>query len=161
MHMIILQTNLLIKMPRNPPGPQYYCKDKNGQTTELDKKYMLIVLHNDNNPVQNPMLFQSKTNEALHLLQKLTKPETLNLDLDGDGGPNNAGLFLTEDQIIKEHVKSLERKYLDFLKETEYQYKQNVKELKELQVQGLIQGTAGLQQMSTHLYKIKQVLTMK
>lgn len=79
---------------------------------------MLIVLHNDNNPGQNALLFQSKTNEALHLLQKLTKPETLNLDLDGDG-QNNAGLFLTEDQIIKDHIKSLERKYLDFLKETE------------------------------------------
>ena len=55
------------------------------------------------------------------------------MDLDGEA-QNNAGLFLTEDQIIRDHVKSLERKYLDFLKETELQYKQNVKELKELQV---------------------------
>ena len=89
---------------------------------------MLIVLHNDNNPA---LMLQSKTNEALHLLQKLTKPETLSLDIDGEG-QHNPHMFLTEDQIIKDHVKSLERKYLDFLKETEYQYKQNVKELKEL-----------------------------
>ena len=46
---------------------------------------------------------------------------------------------------------------MDFLKETEVQYKQNVKELKEMQAQGLIQGPSNLAAMSTHLYKIKQV----
>ena len=41
---------------------------------------MLIVLHDDSNLA---LMFQSKTNEALHLLQKLTKPESLNLGIDG------------------------------------------------------------------------------
>ena len=57
----------------------------------MDQKYMLIVLHEDNNPA---LMFQSKTNEALHLLQKLTKPDSLNLDIDGQG---NQAIFLTED----------------------------------------------------------------
>ena len=96
-------------------------------------------------------MFQSKTNEALHLLQKLTKPETMNLE------DEQTGQYMTEEAIIKDHVQTLQRKYMDFLKETEVQYKQNVKELKEMQAQGLIQGPSNLATMSTHLYKIKQV----
>ena len=65
---------------------------------------MLLVLQDDD---------LEKQNEALTVLQKLTKPSSLGDD----------HLYLSEDDIIAKHVTQLQKKYMDFLKETESQYK--------------------------------------
>ena len=65
---------------------------------------MLLVLQDDD---------LEKQNEALTVLQKLTKPSSLGDDY----------LYLSEDDIIAKHITQLQKKYMDFLKETESQYK--------------------------------------
>lgn len=62
-------------------------------------KYMLLVLQDD----------LTKQQESLYLLQKLVKAD--------------------EDEIVNKHIQDLQKKYLDFLKETESQYKHTIKEL--------------------------------
>lgn len=81
-----------------------------------EKKLMLLHLNDEE---------MEKQAEALFLIQKLTKPQTLGMNA-----------FITEDEIIAKHIQSLQKKYLDFLKETESQYKAKIKELNQQRQRG-------------------------
>lgn len=93
MQLILLSVNQLIKMPRSPPGPSYIAKDISGTSEELginsksllaEKKLMLMVLNEED---------MEKQAEALFLIQKLTKPQTLGMNA-----------FISEDEIIQKHI---------------------------------------------------------
>ena len=143
MQLVLVSVQQLVKIPRSPPGPSYVAKDitsnkeeqgLNSKSLTSVKKYMLLVLQDDD---------IEKQNEALAVLHKLTKPSSLGDD----------HLYLSEDDIIQKHIVQVQKKYMDFLKETESQYKQKVKEVNQEQTKN--RPTA---QMSSHLYKIKQIV---
>lgn len=188
--MVLISVNQMVKIPRSPPGPSYIAKDKSLKSGVLSQeslasqkavKYYLFVLHPDEQlgPFSN-----SRTNEALQLLSRLTKPDgnsnlsslltgaddALGSGLQGApydfGQSKDAHEFLSEEEIIKSHVQSIQKKHMDFLKDTETQYKGVVRELRELANLGQLKLDAhgndenerNVAQMSTHLYKIKQVV---
>ena len=88
---------------------------------QVKTKYVLMVLQDD----------ISKQQEALYLLQKLSKPQD--------------NIYMSEDDVVQKHIQEVQKKYLNFLKETESQYKQTIKQIKS-------------QKVSSHLYKIKQIV---
>lgn len=57
---------------------------------------------------------------------------------------------------MEAHVESIQKKHMDLVKETESQYKGMVRELRELS--SLAEAGIDRSQLSTHLYKIKQVV---
>ena len=119
MQMILVSVEQAIKIPRTPPGPSYVPKSSQSEKSYsrvASTKYMLLVLQDD----------LTKQQESLFLLQKLSKSLT--------------------DEVVDRHVQDLQKKYLDFLKETESQYKHTIKEL----IQQKLQNPS-----SMHLYKIK------
>lgn len=104
MQLVLVSTNQLIKIPRQPPGPSYVAKEISSSKEELSinsksvQKYMLMVLQDED---------LEKQSEALYLIQRLT------------GKANNAQQFVSEDEIVSSHISQLQKKYMDYLKETE------------------------------------------
>lgn len=136
--MLLISVQQLVKIPRSPPGPSYVAKDisttqeeqgLNSKSLTNSKKLMLMVLQEED---------IEKQAECLFLLQKLTKPQSLGNQL------------MSEDEIVQNHVNQMQKKYLDFLKETESAYKQKIKEINLSKQRG--------NQLSTHLYKVKQIV---
>ena len=74
MQLILVSVDMLFKTPRNPPGPSYKAENvaTNNEVgmhkkpdSNPEKRYLLMVLQDED---------IEKQNEALYLVQKLTKP---------------------------------------------------------------------------------------
>jgi hypothetical protein len=84
MQLILVATNQLIKIPREPPGPCFVAKEISSNLEELSinsksvQKYMLLVLQDED---------LEKQSEALYLIERLT-------------GKNNTAQFQSEDEIV-------------------------------------------------------------
>ena len=118
MTILLISASPLLKIPRSPPGPQYIAKEANQSTTKAQSAKYLVLVNQEKNI--------EKWNDALFLLQKLTKPETI--ENDGSGDEVNQNLYLSEDDIVQRHVTQVQKKYIDFLKETESEYKHLIKD---------------------------------
>jgi len=83
MQLILISSNQIIKIPREPPGPSYGAKEISSNLEELSinsksvQKYMLLVLQDED---------LEKQSEALYLIEKLA-------------GKNSA-TYLSEDEIV-------------------------------------------------------------
>lgn len=118
--------------------------------THKQMKHALLVLYNNDSHglgATANAVSSTKTTEAIQLLIKLAKPELLQ---------DPTSVLLSEDQIISAHIDSVQKKHMDFLKETESQYKAVVRELRELNNLGQLKKDRA--ELSSHLYKIKQVV---
>eukprot|EP00347_Sterkiella_histriomuscorum_P014669 403360000 len=146
MNILLISVKQVIKIPRHPPGPQFFDKDANQKlSTDQNIKYMLFVMTSD----------ELQRQQFVNNLLQFTQPDSLS---------QGQGLYLSEDDILKRYIDNEKKKYLEYIKHSEQSDKQSKYLIKQVVKRVTIEGEHNylvlLQHDSQKLYNLQLIPIM-